>query len=57
MSRAEYFLRQADICLRLSGISSSKEVADRLVMMAEDYQAKADAIVVGLMSLPTKAAN
>ena len=57
MLRAEYFLRQADICLRLSRVSSSQEVADRLVTMANDYRAKADAIVVELTSSLTRAAN
>jgi hypothetical protein len=45
LSRADYFRRQADTCLRLSLISSSEEVANRLVLMAQDYQTKADAIV------------
>jgi hypothetical protein len=45
MSRADYFRRQADTCLRLSLISSSEEVANRLIVMAQDYQTKADAIV------------
>jgi hypothetical protein len=36
MSRADYFRRQADTCLRLSLISSSEEVTNRLVVMAQD---------------------
>ena len=57
MSRADYFRRQADTCLRLSLISSSEEVANRLVLMAQDYQTKADAIVVEPKSLPAEATN
>jgi hypothetical protein len=58
MSRANYFRRQADTCLRLSLISSSEAVANRLVLMARDYQTKADAIMAELKSsLPTEATN
>jgi hypothetical protein len=58
MSRADYFRRQADTCLRLSLISSSEEVANRLVLMAQDYQTRADAIVAEpRSSLPTEATN
>src|ERR1700704_5018982 len=35
---AEYFRRQADICIRLSLIASSEEVMTRLIAMAQDYQ-------------------
>jgi hypothetical protein len=41
-SRAEYFRRQADICLRLSVIASDDEVSTRLIAMAQGYSAKAD---------------
>ena len=41
-SRAEYFRRQADICLRLSLIASDDEVSSRLIAMAQGYSAKAD---------------
>jgi hypothetical protein len=44
MPSAQYFRRQSDICLRLSLISSSEEVANRLIVMARDYQAKVDAL-------------
>jgi hypothetical protein len=44
MPSAEYFRRQSNVCLRLSLISSSEEVANRLIVMAQDYQAKAEAI-------------
>jgi hypothetical protein len=40
----EYFRRQADICLRLSLIASDDELSSRLITMAEEYKAKADAI-------------
>jgi hypothetical protein len=59
LSRTDYFRRQADTCLRLSLISSSEEVANRLALMAQDYQTKADAIVAEpnepKSSLPTEA--
>ena len=42
MPSAAYFRRQADICLRLSLISSDQEVSNRLILMAREYAAKAD---------------
>jgi hypothetical protein len=57
LSRADYFRRQADACLRLSLISSSEEVANGLVLMAQDYQTRADAIVAESKSLPAEATN
>jgi hypothetical protein len=54
MPSSEYFRRQFDICLRLSVIASSEEVANRLIAMAQDYHAKADEIEAELtMALPT----
>jgi hypothetical protein len=44
MPSVEYFRRQADICRQLAEISSSKEAAPRLLVMARDYQTKVDAI-------------
>jgi hypothetical protein len=44
MPSAAYFRRQADICLRLSLISSDGEVSNRLIIMAREYAAKADAM-------------
>jgi hypothetical protein len=44
MLSTEYFRRQADICLRLSVISSSEEAASQLIVMAHEYQTKADAL-------------
>jgi hypothetical protein len=44
MPTPEYFRRQADICLRLSLIASDDEVSSRLIVMAQDYKAKADAV-------------
>jgi hypothetical protein len=55
-SRAEYFRRQADVCLRLSLISSTDEVSTRLVAMTQVYTAKADAIEAESMLLPAVAA-
>src|SRR5262249_19884708 len=37
MPTAAYFRRQADICLRLSLISSDEEVSNRLIIMAREY--------------------
>ena len=42
MPSAEYFRRQSDICLRLSLIASDDDVASRLIVMAQEYKAKAD---------------
>jgi hypothetical protein len=44
MPSTEYFRRQSDICLRLALIASSEEVATRLIAMAQDYHAQADAL-------------
>ena len=44
MPSAAYFRRQADICLRLSLISSDAEVSNRLIVMAREYAAKADVL-------------
>jgi hypothetical protein len=46
MPSAAYFRRQADICLRLSLISSDGEVSNRLIIMAKEYATKADAIAI-----------
>jgi hypothetical protein len=44
MPSAEYFRRQADICLRLSLIASDDEVSSRLIIMAREYMATGDAL-------------
>jgi hypothetical protein len=44
MPTPEYFRRQADICLRLSLIASDDEVSSRLIVMAQDYKAKGNAV-------------
>jgi len=44
MPTAEYFRRQADICIRLSLIASSEEVMTRLIAMAQDYHARIDVL-------------
>jgi hypothetical protein len=44
MPSAEYFRRQADICVRLSLIASDDEVSNRLVNMAREYKARGDAL-------------
>jgi hypothetical protein len=40
----EYFRRQADICLRLSLVTSSEEGRYQMIAKAWEYTAKADAI-------------
>jgi hypothetical protein len=42
-SRANYYRRQADICLRLSMLSSDNEMSDRMIPMAQRYRANAEA--------------
>jgi hypothetical protein len=44
MPSAEYFRRQADICLRLSLIASDEEVSSRLIVMAREYMATVEAL-------------
>jgi hypothetical protein len=41
MPSAEYFRRQADICLRLSLAASDAEISNRLIMMAGEYKLRA----------------
>jgi hypothetical protein len=54
MPSTEYFRRQSDICLRLSMIASSEEVANLLIAMAQDYHAKADTLEEqSPMAMPT----
>jgi hypothetical protein len=55
MPSAEYFRRQADICLRLSLISSDGEVSNRLIIMAREYAAKADALEEAAADAPPAA--
>jgi hypothetical protein len=44
MPSAAYFRRQADICLRLSLISSDDATSTRLVTMAKEYLATSEAM-------------
>ena len=44
MPSAEYFRRQADICLRLSLIASDDAISTRLVTMAKEYLATSEAL-------------
>jgi hypothetical protein len=57
MPSAAYFRRQADICLRLSLISSDEEVSNRLIIMAREYAAKADALGKEAAAGPPPAAD
>ena len=57
MPSSEYFRRQADICLRLSMIASSEEVANRLIAMAQDYTGRDDEIEAdSTVAMPTMTA-
>ena len=51
MPSSTYFLRQADICLRLSLVASDEQVSNRLIAMAQEYKAKAAALESGTASL------
>jgi hypothetical protein len=55
MPSTEYFRRQSDICLRLSLIASDNDVASRLIVMAQEYKAQADALAAE--SKPSRAAT
>jgi hypothetical protein len=44
MPSAKYLWRQADLCLRLSLISTDDEISNRLILMAKDYEARATAL-------------
>ncbi len=52
MPNVACFRRQADICLRLSLLSSDLEITKRLITMAEEYNAKADRVASGLEDVP-----
>ena len=41
MPSADYFRRQAEICVRLSALAKDKELSSRLMLMAKDYMGKA----------------
>ena len=41
MPSADYFRRQADLCVRLSLATSHPELSSRLIMMAEEYKLRA----------------
>jgi hypothetical protein len=47
MPSSAYFLRQADICLRLSLVASDAQVSNRLIALAQEYKAKAAALESG----------
>jgi hypothetical protein len=49
---AAYFRRQADICLRLSLITSDAAVSTRLLAMARDYRAASEALEQPASNLP-----
>jgi len=51
MPSSAYFLRQADICLRLSLVASDEHVSNRLIAMAQEYRAKAAALDPGAASV------
>jgi hypothetical protein len=42
MSRAHYYWRQADICMRLSLLSENNEVAELLINKAMEFMSQAD---------------
>jgi len=44
MTSVAYFRRQADICFRLALIASDEEVSNRLIIMAQEYTAKGNAL-------------
>ncbi len=57
MPSAEYFRRQADICLRLSLIASDDEVSNRLITMAREYLATSDALAKEADAAPPAVAH
>jgi hypothetical protein len=57
MPSAAYFYSQADVCLRLSLISSDDEISTRLILMAKEYEAKAMAAEANSKSPPAEATD
>lgn len=57
MPSPAYFLRQADICLRLSLVASDEQVSNRLIAMAQEYKAKAAALESGAESIAPEIAG
>ncbi len=57
MSRAEYYWRQADICMRLSLLSEDKEVADLLINKALELLSQAETAVVEDQKVTSTAAS
>ena len=46
-SRAQYYWRQADICMRLSLLSDDNEVAELLINKAIELMSQAETAAVG----------
>jgi len=42
MLSADYYRRQADVCVRLSVVQSNEAISRRLIMLAKAYMAEAD---------------
>jgi hypothetical protein len=53
MLSAAYFRRQADICVRLSLITSDEVVSTRLLAMAKEYMATSEALGSGTPAPPS----
>jgi hypothetical protein len=60
MPSAEYYHRQADLCIRLSRARADKEASARLLILAEAYREKAEETsgryVAGLIPPPSSLA-
>jgi hypothetical protein len=57
MPSSAYFLRQADICLRLSLIASEEQISTRLIAMALEYKARAAAVEVDIEPMAPEIAD
>ena len=57
MPGSAYFLRQADICLRLSLVTSDEQVANRLIAMSLEYKAKAARLAFGMGTIASEIAG
>jgi hypothetical protein len=53
MLSAAYFRRQADICVRLSLITSDEAVSTRLLAMAKEYMATSETLESGTPAPPS----
>jgi hypothetical protein len=57
MLSADYYRRQADVCVRLSVVQSDEAVSHRLIILAKAYKDVADDMARSAQALPRSASS